>query len=119
MTTALCLLDTWRRIVATGDPDQAEARLQVPWGVDAVNGAVTTPAWKTKPSWYLVSTDDKMIPPDGQRAMSKRAGSTVVEVRGSHAVLRDAAASCRGHHRQGGQRRGAHDQVINGEDSSD
>jgi pimeloyl-ACP methyl ester carboxylesterase len=59
---------------------------QVPWGLDALNGAVTEPAWKTKPSWYLVSTDDKMIPPDAQRLMSKRAGSTVAEVKGSHAV---------------------------------
>src|SRR6516162_9946608 len=59
---------------------------QVPWGLDALNGAVTEPAWKTKPSWHLVSTDDRMIPPDAQRAMSKRAGSTVVEVKGSHAV---------------------------------
>ena len=59
---------------------------QVPWGVGAVGGAITTPAWKTKPSWYLVSTDDKMIPPPAQRSMSKRAGSTVVEVKGSHAV---------------------------------
>ncbi len=59
---------------------------QVPWGLEALNGAVTEPAWKGKPSWYLVSTDDKMIPPDAQRAMSKRAGSTVVEVKGSHAV---------------------------------
>jgi pimeloyl-ACP methyl ester carboxylesterase len=59
---------------------------QVPWGLDALNGAVTQPAWKTKPSWYLVSTEDKMIPPDAQRAMSKRAGSTVVEVKGSHSI---------------------------------
>ncbi len=59
---------------------------QVPWGLEALNGTVTEPAWKTKPSWYLVSTDDKMIPPDAQRAMSKRAGSTVVEVKGSHSV---------------------------------
>ena len=59
---------------------------QVPWGLDALNGAVTQPAWKTKPSWYLVATDDKMIPPDAQRGMSKRAGATVVEVKGSHAV---------------------------------
>jgi len=59
---------------------------QVPWGLDALNGAVTAPAWKTKPSWYLVATDDKMIPPDAQRAMSKRAGSTVVEAKGSHSV---------------------------------
>src|SRR5882672_8200867 len=59
---------------------------QVPWGLEALNGAVTEPAWKKKPSWYLVSTEDKMIPPDAQRAMSKRAGSTVVEAKGSHAV---------------------------------
>jgi pimeloyl-ACP methyl ester carboxylesterase len=59
---------------------------QVPWGLEALNGVVSEPAWRTKPSWYLVSTEDKMIPPDAQRAMSKRAGSTVVEVKGSHAV---------------------------------
>jgi pimeloyl-ACP methyl ester carboxylesterase len=59
---------------------------QVPWGLEALNGAVTEPAWRTKPSWYLVATDDKMIPPDAQRAMSKRAGSTVAEAKGSHAV---------------------------------
>ena len=59
---------------------------QVPWGLAALDGAVSEPAWKTKPSWYLVSTEDKMIPPDAQRAMSKRSGSTVVEVKGSHAV---------------------------------
>jgi pimeloyl-ACP methyl ester carboxylesterase len=59
---------------------------QVPWGVQALNGAVSQPAWKSKPSWYLVSTEDKMIPPDAQRAMSKLAGSTVVEANGSHAV---------------------------------
>ena len=59
---------------------------QVPWGLDALNGVVSEPAWKSKPSWYLVSTEDKMIPPDAQRAMSKRAGSTVTEVKGSHSV---------------------------------
>jgi pimeloyl-ACP methyl ester carboxylesterase len=59
---------------------------QLPWGVGALSGAVTEPAWKTKPSWYLVATDDKMIPPDAQRAMSRRAGSEVVEVAGSHAI---------------------------------
>ena len=59
---------------------------QVPWGRAALDGAFSEPAWRTKPSWYLVSTEDRMIPPDAQRAMSKRAGSTVVEVKGSHAV---------------------------------
>ena len=69
-------------------PDAASfmADSQVPWGVEALGGAITQPAWRTKPSWYLVSTEDKMIPPDAQRDMSKRAGSTVVEVKGSHAV---------------------------------
>ena len=59
---------------------------QVPWGVEALSGTISEPAWKTKPSWYLVTTDDKMIPPPAQRFMSKRAGSTVVEVAGSHAI---------------------------------
>ena len=69
-------------------PDAAAfmADSQVPWGVEALSGAISAAAWRTKPSWYLVSTEDKMIPPDAQRAMSKRAGSTVVEVKGSHAV---------------------------------
>ena len=59
---------------------------QVPWGVDALSGTISEPAWKTKPSWYLVATDDKMIPPAAQRFMSQRAGSTVVEIAGSHAI---------------------------------
>jgi pimeloyl-ACP methyl ester carboxylesterase len=59
---------------------------QVPWGVDPLSGKISEPAWKAKPSWYLIATDDKMIPPDAQRSMSKRAGSTVVEVKGSHAI---------------------------------
>ncbi len=62
------------------------AESQVPWGLEALNGAVTEPAWKTKPSWYLVATEDRMIPPDAQRFMSKRAGSTVTETKGSHAL---------------------------------
>ena len=80
------------------NPDLAAfmADSQVPWGVRAVTGALSQPAWKSKPSWYLVSTEDKMIPPDAQRAMSKRAGSRVVETKGSHAVFvshPDAVAS--------------------------
>ena len=59
---------------------------QVPWGVAALSGSISEAAWKTRPSWYLVATDDKMIPPLAQRLMSKRAGSTVVEVAGSHAI---------------------------------
>ncbi len=59
---------------------------QVPWGVEALGGTISQPAWKAKPSWYLVATDDRMIPPPAQRFMSKRAGAMVVEVSGSHAV---------------------------------
>jgi pimeloyl-ACP methyl ester carboxylesterase len=59
---------------------------QVPWGVDALGGAVTEPAWKSKPSWYLQVRDDKMIPYPAQQFMAKRAGATVVEVPGSHAI---------------------------------
>jgi pimeloyl-ACP methyl ester carboxylesterase len=73
-----------------GDVDAERAAFmadsQVPWGVEALSGTISEPAWKTKPSWYLVVTEDKMIPPPAQRFMSQRAGSTVDEVAGSHAI---------------------------------
>jgi pimeloyl-ACP methyl ester carboxylesterase len=59
---------------------------QVPWGVEALSGTISEPAWRTKPSWYLVTTEDRMIPPDAQRSMAKRANATVVEVAGSHSI---------------------------------
>ena len=59
---------------------------QVPWGIAALEGAVTEAAWRTKPSWYLIATDDRMIPPPAQQFMAKRAGATVVESKGSHAI---------------------------------
>jgi pimeloyl-ACP methyl ester carboxylesterase len=62
------------------------ANSQVPWGLDAFGGQVTNPAWKTKPSWYLLVTDDKMIPLPAQLFMSKRAGATTAQVPGSHAI---------------------------------
>jgi len=72
------------------DVDEAKAAFmadsQVPWGVEALGGTISEPAWKTRPSWYLVTTDDKMIPPPAQRFMSQRAGATVVEEAGSHAI---------------------------------
>ena len=70
------------------DPEVASfmADSQVPWGLDALSGAITQAAWRAKPSWYLVTTEDQMIPPDAQRMMSERAGSTVVEVKASHSV---------------------------------
>src|SRR4051812_14195081 len=81
------------------------ADAQVPWGLDALAGAVTTPAWRSKPSWYLVATDDQMIPPPAQRAMAERAGATVTETPGSHAMyvsspqavadlIKQAASAC-------------------------
>ncbi|MPR08031.1 alpha/beta hydrolase [Microvirga tunisiensis] len=62
------------------------ANSQLPWGVSALEAAVTEAAWRTKPSWYLVATEDKMIPPEAQRAMSRRAGAMVTEAKGSHAI---------------------------------
>jgi pimeloyl-ACP methyl ester carboxylesterase len=69
-------------------PDLAAfmADAQLPWGVEALAGKITTPAWKSKPSWYLLATDDHMIPPPAQRAMAQRAGATIVEQQGSHSV---------------------------------
>jgi pimeloyl-ACP methyl ester carboxylesterase len=70
------------------DPEKARfmADSQVPWGVEALNGVISKASWKTKPSWYLIASDDRMIPPPAQRFMAQRAGSTVVEVPGSHAI---------------------------------
>jgi pimeloyl-ACP methyl ester carboxylesterase len=62
------------------------ADAQVPWGVGALGGPVSETAWRVKPSWYLVATDDHMIPPPVQRSMAERAGATVAEVQGSHAI---------------------------------
>ena len=62
------------------------ADAQLPWGVEALQGTITQPAWKSKPSWYLVAQDDRMIPPPAQRAMAARAGATVTESAGSHSV---------------------------------
>ena len=73
-----------------GDLPPGEAQFmadsQVPWGVDALAGAVSEPAWRSKPSWYLVSTEDRMIPPPAQHAMAERAGATVTEATGSHSI---------------------------------
>lgn len=73
-----------------GDLPPAQAAFmadsQVPWGVDALAGTVSEPAWRMKPSWYLVATDDRMIPPPAQRAMAERAGATTTEAPGSHSV---------------------------------
>ena len=70
------------------DPDKAAfmADSQVPWGVDALSGEITEAAWRNKPSWYLVTTQDRMIPPDAQRTMAARADATVVETDASHSV---------------------------------
>jgi pimeloyl-ACP methyl ester carboxylesterase len=80
------------------NPEQADfmAKSQVPWGLDALNGEVTSPAWKAKPSWYLVATDDHMIPVPAQRMMANRAGAKTMDQAGSHAVYvsqPDAVAS--------------------------
>ncbi len=73
-----------------GDVDAGTAEFmansQVPWGVNALGGTITDPAWRSKPSWYLRVSDDKMIPIAAQRIMSDRAGSTISEVGGSHAI---------------------------------
>ena len=78
------------RAAFAADVSEAKAAFmadsQVPWGLAALAGAVTEPAWKSKPSWYLVATEDKMIPPPAQREMAGRAGSVVAEATGSHAI---------------------------------
>ncbi|WP_028980156.1 alpha/beta hydrolase [Sporocytophaga myxococcoides] len=70
------------------DPDKARfmADTQIPWGIDAVNGTISEPAWKNKPSWYLIGTKDRMVPPDAQRFMANRSRATIVEAEGSHSI---------------------------------
>jgi len=85
------ILDEGRFLSAfAGDVEPGRAAFmaasQVPWGLEALNGTVGEPAWKTKPSWYLLAADDRMIPPAAQRFMSKRAGATLIEASGSHAI---------------------------------
>ena len=73
-----------------GDVSEEQAAFmadsQVPWGVEALGGTISEPGWRNKPSWYLLTTEDRMIPAPAQRQMSERAGSTVVEVEASHSV---------------------------------
>ena len=69
---------------------------QVPWGVEALNGTISDPAWRSRPSWYLLVTDDRMVPVGAQRTMAERTGATTNEVPGSHAIYvsqPDAVAS--------------------------
>jgi pimeloyl-ACP methyl ester carboxylesterase len=69
---------------------------QLPWGVDALAGTISEPAWRSKPSWYLVATEDRMIPPPAQRMMAERAGANVSEVAGSHSIFLSRAAEVAG-----------------------
>jgi pimeloyl-ACP methyl ester carboxylesterase len=77
-----------KSFAADVDPKTAQfmAISQVPWGVGALDGQITEPAWKTKPSWYLLVTDDRMIPIAAQRFMCERARSHPMEVPGNHAI---------------------------------
>ncbi len=84
-------LDTAKfRASFAADVSEAKAAFmadsQVPWGVAALSGSISEPAWRSKPSWYLIATEDKMIPPPAQRQMAARAGATVAEAAGSHAI---------------------------------
>jgi pimeloyl-ACP methyl ester carboxylesterase len=72
------------------------ADAQVPWGVGAPEGIVSDAAWRSRPSWYLVATDDHMIPPPAQRTMAERIGATVSEVAGSHAIYVSQPAAVAG-----------------------
>jgi alpha/beta hydrolase family protein len=89
------------------DADKAAfmADSQVPWGVDSLSGTISEPAWKKKPNWYLVATEDRMIPPAAQRLMSKRAGATAVRAPGQSRDLRVAAPGRGRAHRKGRRKR--------------
>lgn len=63
------------------------AASQTPWGQAALEGKVTTAAWKSKPVHYIVTVNDLIVPPVAQRQMAGRAGAKVVEVKSSHAAM--------------------------------
>ena len=73
------------------DVDPARTRFmanaQVPWGLGAFSGKIAEPAWKTKPVFHLLTSDDLMVPPALQREMAQRASATITEVAASHAVM--------------------------------
>jgi pimeloyl-ACP methyl ester carboxylesterase len=71
------------------DPDTAQvmAVAQRPFTEAAFGGPSGPVAWRSVPSWYLLGTEDKAIPPETQRYMAERAGSTIVEVPASHASM--------------------------------
>jgi len=60
---------------------------QLPWGLKAVQTKIDRVAWKTKPSHFMVTSDDHMIPPTAQRTMARRSGAKVAELKSSHAVM--------------------------------
>jgi pimeloyl-ACP methyl ester carboxylesterase len=74
-----------------GDVDPKLTRFmadsQVPWGVGGIGGKITKPAWKSKPAYYLMTTEDKVVPPMLQRFMAERAKAKIVEQPSSHAVM--------------------------------
>ena len=62
------------------------ARSQVGLSVKAVGAPITSPAWKTKPSYAIVAKDDRSINPGLERSMYKRSGAITTEISGSHAI---------------------------------
>jgi pimeloyl-ACP methyl ester carboxylesterase len=74
-----------------GDLPPAEARFmaisQVPINAEIFGTSITTPAWKTKPTYGIVATQDRMINPKLERFMYKRANAQVTELKGSHVIF--------------------------------
>jgi pimeloyl-ACP methyl ester carboxylesterase len=73
------------------DVDVATTRFmgaaQLPWGLQAVHTKVDRVAWKAKPTYYMVASEDHMIPPTAQRNMARRSGAKVAELKSSHAMM--------------------------------
>jgi pimeloyl-ACP methyl ester carboxylesterase len=78
-----------RAFAADADPALARfmADAQVPWGIEAIAGKITEAAWKAKPVYFLLATEDRMVPPALQREMAERARAEITEVTSSHAVM--------------------------------
>ena len=72
--------------VPAAEADFMEAS-QIPLSLAAGNAPLTIAAWKDKPSWYIVSKSDQIIPPAAERLMAKRAGATTIEMAGGHVAF--------------------------------
>jgi pimeloyl-ACP methyl ester carboxylesterase len=81
--------DFLNHFAADIDPVKAKVMyaVQQPLTMSTFDDVMGTPAWKSLPSWYLVATNDEVIPPDGERQFAQRMGADTIEVESGHCAM--------------------------------